>query len=107
MHSSLATSYAYCERLARREAGNFYNGFRVLPRRQRLAMCALYAFMRIADDLSDEPGTTENKRRQLRDWRRGLDRALSGEFSHEIHEALRDTVRTHAVPVQYLHDVLD
>ena len=45
MTTTLADSYAYCERLARREAGNFYHAFRLLPRPQRLAMCALYAFM--------------------------------------------------------------
>jgi len=36
---SLAGSYAYCERLARREAGNFYHAFRLLPADQRRAMC--------------------------------------------------------------------
>jgi 15-cis-phytoene synthase len=107
MIPSLAHSYAYCERLARREAGNFYNGFRVLPRRQRLAMCALYAFMRIADDLSDEPGTIADKRRQLGDWRRGLDQALDGRYGHLVHEALQHTVNTYRIPRQYLHDVLD
>jgi phytoene synthase len=107
MDSSLAHSYAYCERLARREAGNFYHGFRVLPRRQRLGMCALYAFMRIADDLSDEAGKIDDKRRSLADWRRGLDLAMVGRYSHRLHEALYDTVRRYAIPTKYLHDVLD
>jgi len=107
MNPSLARSYAYCERLARREAGNFYHGFRVLPRRQRLAMCALYAFLRIADDLSDEAGTSAGKRRRLEDWRAGLDEALAGRYVHRLHEALDDAVRTYAVPPCYLHDVLD
>src|SRR5207245_5393809 len=47
MIPELAASYAYCERLARREAANFYPAFRVLPRPQRRAMCALYAFLRV------------------------------------------------------------
>ena len=46
-------SYAYCERLARREAGNFYHAFQILPRSQRRAMSALYAYMRVTDDLAD------------------------------------------------------
>jgi phytoene synthase len=107
MDPSLARSYAYCERLARREAGNFYHGFRVLPRRQRLAMCALYAFLRIADDLGDEAGSAGVKKQLLADWRRGLDQALTGTYSHRLHEALHETVREYAIPVQYLHDVLD
>lgn len=107
MNSSLARSYTYCEQLARREAGNFYNGFRVLPRGQRLAMCALYAFMRVADDLSDEPGSVDDKRRQLAGWRQGLDEALAGSFSHPLHEALHDALHAYRVPPRYLHDVID
>jgi len=107
MMSSLARSYAYCDRLARREAGNFYHGFRLLPRAQRLAMSALYAFLRIADDLSDEPGTSADKRRLLAEWRAGLDRALAGHYCHRLHEALHHTVQTFHIPRQYLDDVLD
>jgi phytoene synthase len=107
MTSELAHSYAYCDRLARREAGNFYAGFRVLPRPQRLATCALYAFLRIADDLSDEPGEAGPKRALLAAWRTGLDRALCGEYTHRIHPALHHTLRTYGVPRQYLDAALD
>ena len=34
----LTRSYAYCERLAARAAGNFYHAFRLLPRDQRRAI---------------------------------------------------------------------
>jgi phytoene synthase len=107
MNASLARSYAFCDRLARQEAGNFYHGFRLLPRAQRLAMSALYAFLRIADDLSDGPGSPADKRRLLADWRNGLDRALAGEYCHRLHEALHHTVQTFHIPRQYLDDVLD
>jgi phytoene synthase len=107
MTASLARSYAYCERLARREAGNFYNAFRILPRRQRLATCALYAFCRIADDVSDGPGELAEKRRRLADWREGLHQALAGEFTHPIHAALRHTVVSHGVAPAHLEATLD
>jgi phytoene synthase len=107
MTPSLARSYRYCEEVARREAGNFYHGFRVLPRPQRLAMCALYAFLRIADDLSDEPNTEDDKSRLLAQWRQGLDQCLEGRFAHPLHEALHHTVTRYAIPPRYLHDVLD
>ena len=35
-----ASSYAFCERLARRAAGNFYHAFALLPREQRSATLA-------------------------------------------------------------------
>src|SRR3954471_22057184 len=84
---SLSPSYSYCERLARREAGNFYHAFRILPAEQRRAMCALYAFMRVTDDLTDGPGDTAAKRAPLAAWRQGLDQALVGTYSHRLHAA--------------------
>jgi phytoene synthase len=107
MHQSLRRSYNYCERLSRRQAGNFYPAFRVLPGPQRLAMCALYAFLRIADDLSDEPGEMDQKRQAIARWRAGLDRALAGDYSHPSHPALHDTVVRHAIPRAYLEAALD
>jgi phytoene synthase len=103
----LARSYAYCERLARREAANFYHAFRLLPRPQRLAMCALYAFLRITDDLTDGPGTPAEKRGPLADWRRRLDQALRGHYSHRLHAAFHHTVATYGIPREYLEAVLD
>jgi phytoene synthase len=107
MSLTLAESYAYCERLARREAGNFYHAFRLLPRPQRRAMCALYAFMRITDDLSDGQQPVPEKRALLDDWQRQLDLAVAGNYTHQLHAAFHDTVATYAIPSQYLIDVLD
>jgi 15-cis-phytoene synthase len=108
LHSpALAASYHYCETVARREARNFYPAFRLLPKPQRLGMCALYTFMRIADDLSDEAGPTEEKRQRLAQWRRGLEAALAGHCQHPAHAALHDTVERYGIPREYLHAVLD
>jgi phytoene/squalene synthetase len=52
---SCAESYEYCMRVARSRAKNFYYSFLLLSKQQRKAMCAIYAFMRYCDDLSDEP----------------------------------------------------
>ena len=49
-------SYAWCERVARTQAKNFYYSFLLLTPPQRHAMCAIYAFMRYCDDLSDDEG---------------------------------------------------
>jgi phytoene synthase len=103
----LADSYRYCEQVARREAGNFYHAFRVLPRGQRQAMCALYAFLRLTDDLGDGPGLDEEKRQSLADWRERFQRALDNDFTHPLHLAIQHTVRGYGIPVQYLHDVID
>lgn len=107
MTEALARSYAYCQKLARHEAGNFYHAFRVLPTPQRRAMCALYAFLRITDDLTDGPGLATDKRISLADWRRRLDGALAGQDSHRLHPALRHTVESYRIPRAYLDAVLD
>jgi phytoene synthase len=104
---SCGRSYAWCERLARREAANFYHAFRLLPACQRRSMCALYAFLRLADDRADGPQPVEERRRSLNDWRRQLGAALDGEYTHPVHPALHDTVRRYCVPPEYLEAVLD
>lgn len=106
MNAALARSYRYCEEVARREAGNFYPAFLLLPAPQRRSMCALYTFMRIADDLSDEPMPGEIKRERLADWRAGLRAALEGRYRHASHQALHDTVERSQVPVAYLEAVI-
>jgi phytoene synthase len=107
MTAALAASYVYCERLARREAANFYHAFRVLPGSQRRAMCALYAFLRVADDLTDEPGTRARKQASLAAWRSDFRRALEGDYSHPLHAALHHTIRRYDMPCAYLSAVLD
>jgi phytoene synthase len=93
--------------VARRQAANFYHAFRLLPAEQRRAMCALYAFLRASDDLTDGPGDAEAKRVPLAAWRQQLDRALAGDYSHRLHPALHHTVTAHAIPHEYLTAALD
>ena len=107
MNAALARSYRYCEDVASREAGNFYPAFLLLPPPKRRSMCALYTFMRIADDLSDEPAPTAHKRQRLAAWRTSLREALAGRCSHGSHLALRDTVERYRVPPRYLEAVID
>lgn len=70
-------------------------------------MDALYAYMRVTDDLADEAGEIEEKRRKLAAWRAGLTAALGGAYSHPVHPALVDTVRRYAVPSRFLFDAID
>jgi phytoene synthase len=104
---ALAASYTHCRAIARRAARNFYYGFRLLPPAKRDALCALYAFMRRADDISDEPATVESKRAGLAVWRAELDRALAGQSGADpVWLALADTVSRYSLPPRYLHDLL-
>jgi phytoene synthase len=59
----LRAAYAVCRSITRSQAKNFYYAFLVLPSRKRDALCAVYAFMRHADDISDTPGFTNSEKR--------------------------------------------
>jgi phytoene synthase len=107
LNIALRDSFAFCTALARKRAGNFYYAFLLLPRAERQAMCALYAFLRVADDLVDEPGDAGRQCVDLQQWRAGLAAALQGEPSHPIHPALVDTVTRFDVNPDHLHGLLD
>lgn len=54
MSDALADSYACCQKLAKRTARNFYYSFSGLPPAQFQAMCVLYSYMRLCDDVGDD-----------------------------------------------------
>jgi len=103
--NTLDASYAYCVDVARRRAKNFYYSFLVLPERKRLAMCAVYAFMRECDDLSDEHGASLDN---LARWRAGLDATLAGNpAAHALWPAFLDVVTRYRIPAHYFHEMID
>ena len=86
----VADSYAYCRKVARTRARNFYYSFVLLSRDQMNAMCAMYAFMRFCDDLSDEHGASLAG---IERWRQQLDSALTGQYGeHPVWPAFVDSV---------------
>jgi phytoene synthase len=98
-------SYRYCLKVARTRAKNFYYSFVLLSSQQRKAMCAIYAFMRYCDDLSDEPGAS---RAAVEEWRRDLEGALEGRFTdHPVWPAFHHTVRRFGIPHDYFRQMID
>jgi phytoene synthase len=102
-----AASYAECNRIARAARSSFYLAFFGLPREKRNALFALYAFMRLVDNVSDEPGDLDSKRRELARWRGMLDAAIAGRTEgHMILPALADTIERFQIPTRYFHDLI-
>ena len=98
-------SYRYCVRVARSRAKNFYYSFVLLSAQQRKAMCAIYAFMRYCDDLSDEPGASRDA---IDRWRAELEDALQGRFSaHPVWPAFHHTVRRFGIPHEYFRQMIE
>lgn len=105
--ATLRASYLHCRRITRAAARNFFYAIYLLPAAKRDALCALYAFMRRADDISDLPGDVESKLRQMTEWRRALDAALAGNYPDDPSwPAFHDTVRRFSIPSRYLHDLI-
>ena len=103
---TLDESYAFCERVARTQAKNFYYSFLLLSRPQRQAMCAIYAFMRYCDDLSDAEGVSDRAGAIAR-WQADLDSALAGSApGNPLWPAFSDTVARYRIPHEYFRDMI-
>ncbi|RYC33143.1 squalene synthase HpnD [Lichenibacterium minor] len=76
---SAATQPAVGVAQAAQAAGSsFYAGMRILPKPQREAMYAVYAFCRAVDDVADDGGTREERSAGLARWRDGVDALYAG-----------------------------
>jgi squalene synthase HpnC len=107
-------SYEYCREVARNAASNFYYAFYMLPRAKRDALCAIYAFMRLVDDVSDSPEHSSSeaneavlKRAALSRWRVLLDECFAKKTTgHPILPAFADAVQRYGIPSRYFHDLI-
>ncbi|HZD31696.1 MAG TPA: phytoene/squalene synthase family protein [Candidatus Angelobacter sp.] len=104
----LRAAYSVCRHIARSAAKNFYYGFLVLPRNKRNALCAVYAFMRRADDISDDPSAPPDQRRaKLAAWIEGLRRVVDGERTDDpVFMALADSQKTFNIPLDLLEKLV-
>jgi phytoene synthase len=104
----LDAAYAACRAIARREAKNFYYAFVALPEPRRNAICAIYAFMRKADDLADDESLPRDERRRslaawLSNWR-GV--CHGGDSSDLVFYAARDAVERFQIPLSLLDELV-
>jgi phytoene synthase len=104
----LASAYAVCRAIARREAKNFYYAFLALPEPRRNAICAIYAFMRQADDLADDDSLPrDERRRRLNEWQANWRAVCEGtDSSDPVFLAARDTVERFAIPLNLLDELI-
>src|SRR5579859_649008 len=124
LSTSVPESYAACHQIARAAQSNFYYAFFLLPKPKRDALAALYAFMRMVDDVADEGHDLAAKQRGLAKWRAAFDEAVTGNSQvfdgtaakpllsdpfpgeAEVLPALVDTMQRYKMPARYLHDLI-
>lgn len=104
----LEQAYAECRAIARREAKNFYYAFVALTEERRNAICAIYAFMRKADDLADDESfPIEERRKHLDAWLAEWRVATSGvPTSDPAFVAVRDTIAHFHIPLSLLDELV-
>ena len=105
--SQLVVAYSVCRSITRTAAKNFYYAFLALPRRKREALCAVYAFMRRCDDISDDNNVAIRERRsKLADWLEALQAAVAGNPTDDpVLLALSDTQRRYKIPLELLEQL--
>ncbi len=82
--------------MARTESENFPVASRLLPRRARTHLLAVYGFARLVDELGD---SFVGDRLSALDWvERDLDRAYRGEAEHSLLQRLQPTLRACSLP---------
>ena len=112
---NLEASRLYCEHLTRTQARNFYYGLKLLPEPKRSAMFALYAWMRLVDDIADEDDgrTIDQRSADLEAWGEQTRAVLGGQpvrrirpQGHEIWPAFAAMVRQYNLPLRVFEDVI-
>lgn len=105
---TLDRAYAACRVIARREAKNFYYAFIALPAPRRNAICAIYAFMRRADDLADDESLSRDERRRsldtwLAEWRTVCQGSSTAD---PVFLAVRDCTARFQIPLSLLDELV-
>lgn len=100
----LERAYQHCDALTAAHSRSFHLASSLLPREERRAMRALYAFCRVSDDIVDHPDG--DVRGRLAAWRR---KAFSPRPSpyDPVALAWADTRRRYQIPRRYAEQLLE
>ncbi len=108
LSSSLAKDYAYCEEIIKKNSKSFYFAFSKLPEEKAVAVYAIYAFCRLADDSIDEAETKEEQAEALAFLNNELSRFEQGrDPDHPVWRALRDVFNRYDMSIQPFYDQLN
>jgi phytoene synthase len=92
---------------AKAKGSSFYSAMKLMPRAEREAMFAIYAFCRMVDDIADDGiGTREERFVQLTEWRRDLDVLYSGEVALKT-AFLKDAVNRYGLRKEDFLAIID
>ena len=106
-----------CRAVTKASRSSFTYAFMVLPKPQREALYAIYAFCRISDDLVDEAASPDVAgsrslaapvpAARLEAWRAELDACFRGAPTHPVTRRLAEVLRTFPIPRVYFESLLN
>ena len=96
----------FVSRLTRKSRSNFFYAFLCLPRAQREAIYACYAFCRIVDDAVDLGQDRAAQRAELQRWRDEIARVYEGRPEHPAGQRLQVAVRQFPIPRAALEEII-
>src|SRR5690349_19602461 len=103
---SLLDAYRVCEDIARTHYENFPVASRFIPAERRIALTAIYAFARQADDVADAAAPSADRLQALDLIEQAFLQALDGAPHGPVLTALADSVERHRLPVEPFLDLL-
>src|SRR6266511_5851284 len=96
----------FVSRLTRKSRSNFFYAFLCLPRPQREALYAVYAFCRIVDDTVDVGQDHAAKRKELERWRAEIAQVFEGSPEHPAAQRLQEAVKLFPIPREALNEII-
>jgi phytoene synthase len=96
----------FVSRLTRKSRSNFFYAFLCLPRPQREALYAVYAFCRIVDDAVDVGQDRAAQRKELERWRAEIAQVFGGSPEHPAAQRLQEAVKTFPIPRAALEEII-
>ena len=100
-------AYGHCAAISRASGSSFLAAFWMFPKQQRLALHAIYAFCRLADDFADDESVKGDRQRLIDEWRRELENAYLGKSTHPVGIALGHAADQFGLRREWFLDLLE
>lgn len=96
-----------CRRITKRSKSNFYYSFLFLPRSQREAIYAVYAFCRCIDDVVDHSPSAVQAAEDLKQWRDLVRKCRDAPLDHPVLTPLGNAIREFNIPIGYFEELIN
>ena len=101
------TPLAYCKQKAAQSGSSFTVSFIFLPKNQRNAMTALYAFCREVDDIADECTDYSVAQAKLNWWKIEVQNLYTNTPQHPVTKALQPFVKQYNLSQEHFLEIID